>query len=160
MKMALSNPGLLSGRIGPARFSRNMGLGFSPSKFSPRALPLLGQEENGDPDPAPAPDPAPEPEPQFPPDIFVFPPRASLLACQSVSGGYNLYDAATLAFMGHSYAVPLGTFILPAGDPRCGGVPAAVAPQRVFEVEPVVSTNTLLVGGAVAAGLIVLSALI
>lgn len=62
--------------------------------------------------------------------------------------------------MGYSYGVPFGAYPLSAGDPRCGGLVAPPdATQRIFVEEPVVSTNTMLIGGAIAAGLIVLAAL-
>jgi hypothetical protein len=83
-----------------------------------------------------------------------------MIACQA-QGGYNLFDAQTLAFLGFSYIVPSGAFMLPPGDLRCGGIsaPAFVEPQKVLVNEPI-ATNTLLVGGAIAAGLIVLAAVI
>jgi hypothetical protein len=81
-----------------------------------------------------------------------------MIACQA-QGGYNIFDNQTLAFLGFSYVVPSGALILSPGDPRCGGGgPAFVEPEKVLVTEPI-STNTLLVGGAIAAGLIVLAAL-
>lgn len=85
-----------------------------------------------------------------------------MVACPAASGGFSIFDAASLAYLGSSYGVPPGALILPAGDPRCGGLVAPSGrPEKVFLEEPTtISTNTLLVGGAIAAGLIVLAAVV
>lgn len=124
---------------------------FSPPPAPPPPAP---------PPPAPPPEAPPAPPAERPELLqpeFLF-PVAGVLACP-MTGGYVLRDPVTLAVVGTSAGLPPGAQLLAAGDTRCAGAPAAPAMPAVPPEVYGIPTSTLLVGGAVVAGIALIALL-
>ncbi len=157
------------------RLARIPTLGFNGFDFDMPSIPDFGDltlppSPPGPmpPAPPPAPPPAapPEPPPAVPPPPtvtpeefeFLFPVTAGVLACPAGNGLYNLIDPVSGALAARSATLPPGATVIGAGDPRCVAVAGAPAPAPAAAPakEEGISTQTLLIGGTVALGVIAL----
>jgi len=111
----------------------------------------------------PAAPPAVPPPPTLMPEElqYLFPVGAPVLACPAGNGLYNLIDPVSGVLMARSATLPAGATVLASSDPRCvaaGVAPAAAAAAAPVAV-PAMSTETLIIGGAMILGVVAIIAL-